>query len=126
MHSMSPSSHRLSARFSADWLLTETRESATLMRADRVTEVILCKHVSAVAADWRCGGWERTGSNYSISKPWIVPIPGTTKLERLTKNVGAAALELTASDLRELDGAIARIAIQGDRYPPPMAANVGR
>ena len=49
-------------------------------------------------------------------KPWIVPIPGTTKLERLEENLGAAAVELTADDLREIDSAAARIRVQGARY----------
>jgi aryl-alcohol dehydrogenase-like predicted oxidoreductase len=50
-------------------------------------------------------------------KPWIVPIPGTTKLQRLEENIGAAAVELTPSDLREIDGAASKITIQGQRYP---------
>jgi aryl-alcohol dehydrogenase-like predicted oxidoreductase len=49
-------------------------------------------------------------------KPWIVPIPGTTKLHRLKENVAAAAVELTAADLREIEDAASRIAVQGDRY----------
>jgi aryl-alcohol dehydrogenase-like predicted oxidoreductase len=49
-------------------------------------------------------------------KPWIVPIPGTTKLARLDENIGAVSLELTADDLREIDQAAAAITIQGDRY----------
>jgi aryl-alcohol dehydrogenase-like predicted oxidoreductase len=49
-------------------------------------------------------------------KPWIVPIPGTTKLNRLEENLGAAAVELTADDLREVDSAAARIRVQGARY----------
>jgi aryl-alcohol dehydrogenase-like predicted oxidoreductase len=49
-------------------------------------------------------------------KPWIVPIPGTTKLHRLEENIGAAALELTPSDLREIDSAASKITIQGQRY----------
>jgi aryl-alcohol dehydrogenase-like predicted oxidoreductase len=59
-------------------------------------------------------------------KPWIVPIPGTTKLHRLKENVGAAAIELTADDLHEIEGAMARIKVQGDRYPPQLAARAGR
>ena len=59
-------------------------------------------------------------------KPWIVPIPGTTKLHRLEENLGAAAVELTADDLRDIDGALASITVQGDRYPPHLAARVGR
>jgi aryl-alcohol dehydrogenase-like predicted oxidoreductase len=49
-------------------------------------------------------------------KPWIVPIPGTTKLHRLQENVAAAAVELTASDLHDLESAASRITVQGDRY----------
>ena len=50
-------------------------------------------------------------------KPWIVPIPGTTKLNRLEENIGAAAVELTPSDLRDIEGAASKITIQGARYP---------
>jgi aryl-alcohol dehydrogenase-like predicted oxidoreductase len=59
-------------------------------------------------------------------KPWIVPIPGTTKLHRLEENLGAAAIELTPDDLRAIDDALANITVQGDRYPPHLAARVGR
>ncbi|GAP21478.1 aldo/keto reductase [Leptolinea tardivitalis] len=53
-------------------------------------------------------------------KPWIVPIPGTRKLERLDENIGAAAIELTADDLIEIDRAAAQIKVMGDRYPEAM------
>jgi aryl-alcohol dehydrogenase-like predicted oxidoreductase len=59
-------------------------------------------------------------------KPWIVPIPGTTKMHRLKENVGAAAIELTADDLRQIDGALGGIKVQGDRYPPHLAARAGK
>jgi aryl-alcohol dehydrogenase-like predicted oxidoreductase len=59
-------------------------------------------------------------------KPWIVPIPGTTKLHRLEENVGAAAVALTPDDLREIEGALSKIAVQGDRYPAHLQARVGR
>jgi aryl-alcohol dehydrogenase-like predicted oxidoreductase len=59
-------------------------------------------------------------------KPWIVPIPGTTKLYRLEENLGAATVELTADDLREIAGALSPVMVQGDRYPPHLAALVGR
>jgi aryl-alcohol dehydrogenase-like predicted oxidoreductase len=59
-------------------------------------------------------------------KPWIAPIPGTTKLHRLDENVGAAKVELTSADLREIEGAVAKITVQGDRYPPHLQARVGR
>ena len=50
-------------------------------------------------------------------KPWIVPIPGSRKLERLDENIGALAVELTPDDLREIESAISKITVQGDRYP---------
>jgi hypothetical protein len=53
-------------------------------------------------------------------KPWIVPIPGTTKLHRLEENLGAAAIELTPDDLREIDGAASTIPVQGARYPEEL------
>jgi aryl-alcohol dehydrogenase-like predicted oxidoreductase len=59
-------------------------------------------------------------------KPWIVPIPGTTKLHRLKENVGAADIELTEADLRQIEEAVAHIKVQGDRYPPHLAALTGR
>jgi len=59
-------------------------------------------------------------------KPWIVPIPGTTKLARLDENLGAAALELTSDDLREIDRASSKIKVQGARYPEKLEAMTGR
>jgi aryl-alcohol dehydrogenase-like predicted oxidoreductase len=53
-------------------------------------------------------------------KPWIVPIPGTTKLHRLEENIGAAAVELTADDLQQLESAVATIEVQGERYPEEL------
>lgn len=58
-------------------------------------------------------------------KPWIVPIPGTTKLSRLEENTGAAAIDLTADDLREIDGATSAITVQGARYPEEMERRTG-
>jgi aryl-alcohol dehydrogenase-like predicted oxidoreductase len=59
-------------------------------------------------------------------KPWIVPIPGTTKLHRLEENIGAAAIELTPDDIRQLDVATSKIAVQGARYPEELQKLVGR
>jgi pyridoxine 4-dehydrogenase len=59
-------------------------------------------------------------------KPWIVPIPGTTKRHRLAENIGAATVQLSADDLREIDRAAAEITVQGARYPEPMQKLVGR
>ncbi|MGA7829884.1 MAG: aldo/keto reductase [Terracidiphilus sp.] len=59
-------------------------------------------------------------------KPWIVPIPGTTKLHRLAENLGAAAVVLSADDLAEIQGAVSGIEVQGARYPAQLQQRVGR
>jgi aryl-alcohol dehydrogenase-like predicted oxidoreductase len=59
-------------------------------------------------------------------KPWIVPIPGTTKLTRLEENIGAVEVELTPDDLREIDDAAAKIAVEGARYPEKLELMTGR
>ncbi len=59
-------------------------------------------------------------------KPWIVPIPGTTKPSRLEENIGAASVELTSDDLREIDSASSRITVEGARYPEQLQRLVGR
>jgi aryl-alcohol dehydrogenase-like predicted oxidoreductase len=59
-------------------------------------------------------------------KPWIVPIPGTTKLARLEENIGAVAIELTSDDLREIDSAASKITVQGARYPEHLERMSGR
>ncbi len=58
-------------------------------------------------------------------KPWIVPIPGTRKLERLEENIGAAAVDLTADDLREIKKAASKITVQGERYPDQLERMTG-
>jgi aryl-alcohol dehydrogenase-like predicted oxidoreductase len=59
-------------------------------------------------------------------KPWIVPIPGTTKQARLEENLGAVEIELTAGDLEELESAAAQVKIEGDRYPEALEQLTGR
>jgi len=59
-------------------------------------------------------------------KPWIVPIPGTTKLDRLDENIGAVSIELTPTDLREIDEAASKITVQGARYPEKLEQMTGR
>jgi aryl-alcohol dehydrogenase-like predicted oxidoreductase len=59
-------------------------------------------------------------------KPWIVPIPGTTKLHRLDENLGSAALELTSNDIQEIESAASKITVQGARYPEHLQRLVGR
>src|SRR5712691_11775201 len=58
-------------------------------------------------------------------KPWIVPIPGTTKLSRLEENIGAVAVELTSDDLREIESAASKITVQGARYPEELERRTG-
>ena len=59
-------------------------------------------------------------------KPWIVPIPGTTKLHRLAENLGAASVELTVEHLRQIEEALSIVQVQGERYPAHLAALVGK
>ena len=58
--------------------------------------------------------------------PWIVPIPGTTKLHRLEENIGAVSLELTPGDLRDIENAASQITVQGARYPEQLERMTGR
>jgi len=59
-------------------------------------------------------------------KPWFVPIPGTSKLHRLDENLGALNVQLTADDLREIDNAVSKVPVQGERYPEAMQKLVNR
>jgi aryl-alcohol dehydrogenase-like predicted oxidoreductase len=59
-------------------------------------------------------------------KPWIVPIPGTTKLHRLEENIGAAAIKLTSAELQDVESAVSSIRVQGDRYPPHLQQTIDR
>jgi aryl-alcohol dehydrogenase-like predicted oxidoreductase len=61
-----------------------------------------------------------------VQRPWIVPIPGTTKLHRLDENIGALAVELTSDDLREIDSASSKIKVEGARYPEEIERMTGR
>jgi len=84
--------------------------------------------------DWLTAFAERTNATPAqialawllAQRPWIVPIPGTTKLHRLGENIAATELELTADDLREIDRAAAEIAVHGARYPEHLQRMVGR
>jgi aryl-alcohol dehydrogenase-like predicted oxidoreductase len=77
-------------------------------------------------------GWRKRATPAQIAlawlmaqKPWIVPIPGTTKLHRLEENLAAADVELTTDDVRDIDGAVSRITVQGSRYPESLQQMVG-
>jgi aryl-alcohol dehydrogenase-like predicted oxidoreductase len=58
-------------------------------------------------------------------KPWIVPIPGTTKLNRLEENIGAVSIKLTPEDLRDIDAAASKIQVEGARYPERLEKMTG-
>ncbi len=58
-------------------------------------------------------------------KPWIAPIPGTTKLSRLDENIGSLAVQLSADDLREIDSAASKITVEGERYPEALQKMTG-
>jgi aryl-alcohol dehydrogenase-like predicted oxidoreductase len=84
---------------------------------DQITSIATRKRATAaqIALSWLLA-----------QQPWIVPIPGTTKTERMRENVGAAAIDLTAEELRQIDDSLATITVQGERYPAHLAALVGR
>jgi len=96
---------------------TEENRKANQTVVDFVTRIAESKHATPaqIALAWLLG-----------QKPWIVPIPGTTKLHRLEENLGAAAIELTVDDLRMIDDAAAKITVHGARYPAHLLARVGR
>ncbi|MBL0371449.1 aldo/keto reductase [Rhizobium sp. KVB221] len=74
---------------------------------------------------------QRTSAQIALAwllaqKPFIVPIPGTTKIHRLQENLGAAAVELSTDELADIEAAVSRITVEGDRYPAHLQARVGR
>jgi aryl-alcohol dehydrogenase-like predicted oxidoreductase len=90
---------------------------ANLALVDLIKRVAVAKHATPaqIALGWLLA-----------KKPWIVPIPGTTKLNRLAENLGAASVEFTASDLKEIDEAAAKIPLEGDRLPKAALEMTGR
>jgi aryl-alcohol dehydrogenase-like predicted oxidoreductase len=87
---------------------------------------VLVKLIGGVAADKKATPAQIAVAWVLAQKPWIVPIPGTTKLERLKENLGAADVELTGAELDNLNQALTRIEISGDRYPPELAKRAGK
>jgi aryl-alcohol dehydrogenase-like predicted oxidoreductase len=96
---------------------TPAARKANQVLVDRLGEIAARKRVTPaqIALAWLLA-----------QKPWIVPIPGTTKLHRLEENIGAAAIALTPEELRDIDGALSKIAVQGARYPEHLLRQVGR
>ena len=81
--------------------------------------------LSAIAAEKKVTPAQLALAWLLARKPWIVPIPGTTKLSRLEENIGAVELDLSSGDLREIEEAAARVPVQGDRYPDHLQKLVG-
>ncbi|MDR3629155.1 MAG: aldo/keto reductase [Desulfocapsaceae bacterium] len=87
---------------------------------------VLVKLAGDIAADKKATPAQIALAWVLAQKPWIVPIPGTTKLERMKENLGAVDVELTAAELDNLNQALVKIQISGDRYPPELAKRAGR
>jgi len=96
---------------------SEENRKANLVVVKRIQEFAESKNATAaqVALAW-----------VMAQKPWIVPIPGTTKIHRLEENLKAEQLTLTPNDLSEIENAFASIEVQGARYPPHLQARVGK
>lgn len=95
-------------------------------RENRKANLALVRLLGDIAARKRSTPAQIALAWLLAQRPWIVPIPGTTKLSRLEENLGAASIELTPADLREIDDAASKVAIQGARYPEEMQRMVGR
>jgi len=87
---------------------------------------VLVRLVQNIAQDKRATAAQIALAWVMVQKPWIVPIPGTTKMERLKENVGAAEIELSDAELEDLDMALSKIEVSGDRYPAELAKRVGK
>jgi aryl-alcohol dehydrogenase-like predicted oxidoreductase len=96
---------------------TPQNRNANQALVERITAIATTKNATQaqIALAW-----------LMAQKPWIVPIPGTTKAQRLRENSAAAAIELTREELHHIDDVLARTNVQGDRYPAHLAARVGR
>jgi aryl-alcohol dehydrogenase-like predicted oxidoreductase len=105
-----------------DFRLTQPRFSPEARRANKA----LVDVIAQLAAQKKATSAQIALAWLLAQNPWIVPIPGTTKLHRLEENLVAANLDLTPADLREIDGALAAITIHGERYPAWMLQLIGR
>jgi aryl-alcohol dehydrogenase-like predicted oxidoreductase len=93
---------------------------------NRAANHALVSRLQAIATAKRATAAQIALAWLLAQKPWIVPIPGTTKPQRLDENIGAAALELSSAELLQIGDALAEIEIHGDRYPAHLAARAGR
>jgi aryl-alcohol dehydrogenase-like predicted oxidoreductase len=107
---------------SSDFRLTQPRFTPEARKANRA----LVDVIAQIAAQKKATSAQIALAWLLAQKPWIVPIPGTTKLHRLEENLAAPDLELTPTDLREIDQALSQLTIQGERYAAWMQQTVGR
>jgi len=105
-----------------DMRSTQPRFQEEARKANRV----LVERVRALAARKQATPAQVALAWLLAQKDWIVPIPGTTNLHRLEENIGAAAVSLGEEDLREIETALAEVAVEGERYPPQLAALIDR
>lgn len=106
---------------------SDFRNSVPRFAADaRRANLALVDRLAAIAADKGATPAQIALAWLLAQRPWIVPIPGTTKLHRLEENIGAADLTLTEADLNTIADALATIPVQGDRYPEQLTRMVGR
>ena len=93
---------------------------------NRAANQALADAVGRIAAEKKVTPAQLAIAWVLAQKPWIVPIPGTTKLHRLEENIGGAAVELTAADLKKIEAAVSAITVQGERYSAENAARIDR
>ena len=106
---------------------TDFRNTLPRFNADaRQANAVVVERLGEIAARKQATRAQIAIAWVLAQKPWCAPIPGTTKLHRLEENLAAADLALTADDLRDIDHALAGVAVQGERYPPHLAALTGR
>jgi aryl-alcohol dehydrogenase-like predicted oxidoreductase len=107
---------------SSDFRNNLPRFTAEARKANQTLVALL----GSIAADKKATPAQIALAWLLAQKPWIVPIPGTTKLQRLEENLGALKIELSAEDLRGIDGAAAAIPVEGNRYPETLEQLTGR
>jgi len=107
---------------SSDFRSTLPRFTPDALKANQV----LIKLLNSIAKKKKATPAQIALAWLLAQKPWIVPIPGTTKLHRLEENIGATAVKLTSDDLREIDSASSKIKVQGARYPEKLEQMTGR
>jgi len=106
--------------------LTGTKSSVMLLAHGNMRVSHVTTHIALEDVPKRATPAQLALTWLLAQNPWIVPIPGTTKLNRLKENVRAAAIELNAEDLRKIGDALSHFQVQGDRYPAHLAARVGK